>query len=144
MCSTNALARNSVTAQERMFRLAERDLGLSIKALHLESGIPVNTLAGWKHGTTMPAWALGALGKAGVPDYLLSLILHPFERHVGTDERGDGALDTLAREAAGYASEYLDATSENSPGGRNVVPMEKARLSERALRIESAARAVRA
>jgi hypothetical protein len=144
MCNMNALARNSVGAQERMFRLAERDHGLSIKALCLETGIPKTTLEGWKNGTTMPAWALGALGKAGVPDHLLSLTLNPFARHVGTDTNGDGALDELAREAAGFANDYLEATAPDSPGGSNVIPMEAAKLGERAARMEAKARAVRA
>lgn len=143
MCNFAALARNSVEAQERMFRLAERDFGLSVKALVLETGIPKNTLQGWKNGTTMPAWALGALGKAGVPDHLLSLTLHPFSRHVGTDTNGDGALDELVRETAGFTSEYLDVTAPDSPGGANIIPMERAKLAERALRVEAKARAVR-
>jgi hypothetical protein len=144
MCSPTGLARNSIEAQERMFRLAERDFGLSIRTLHLETRIPVNTLQGWRNGTTMPAWALGALGKAGIPDYLLSLVLHPFERHVGTDEDGDGALEELVREAAGFTNDYLQATSANSPGGPVVIPMERAKLAERALVIEQQARRVRA
>jgi hypothetical protein len=142
MCNLSGLARNSVLAQERMFRLAERDFGLSIKALHLETEIPVTTLQGWKNGTTMPAWAMGALGRAGVPDHLLSLLLNPFARHVGTDTNGDGTLDELARETAGFTSDYLEATAPTSPGGPNVIPMEKAKLSERALRVCSKARAV--
>lgn len=143
MCNLQALARNSVTAQERMFRLAERDHDLSIRALRLETGIPKTTLEGWKAGTTMPAWAIGALGKAGVPDYLLSLVLHPYGRHVGTDDDGAGALDELVRETAGFTSDYLEATAPDSPGGPNVIPMERAKLAERALRVESKARAVR-
>ncbi len=142
MCSLHGLARNAVEAQERMFRLAERDYGLSIRALHLETRIPANTLQGWKNGTTMPAWALGALGKAGIPDHLLSLVLNPFGRHVGTNTDGDGALDELARETAGFTCDYLQATDPNSPGGRNVIPMEAAKLAERAMRIEARARAV--
>lgn len=143
MCNMNELARNSVQAQERMFRLAERDYGLSVKTLVLETGIPKTTLEGWRGGVTMPAWALGALGKAGVPDHLLSLILHPFARHVGTDDNGDGALDELARETAGFTADYLQATAPASPGGSNIVPMERAKLAEAALRVESIARAVR-
>ena len=142
MCNLNGLARNSVMAQERMFRLAERDYGLSVKALHLESGIPVNTLSGWKNGTTMPAWALGALGKAGVPDYLLSLVLNPFSRHVGTDDDGDGALDCLGRETAGFTSDYLEAKSPDSEGGDKITPREAARLAERAMKVACRARAV--
>ena len=144
MCNHVGLARDSVTAQERMFRLAKRDYGLSVRALHLETRIPTTTLEGWRSGVTMPAWAIGALGKAGVPDHLLSLLLHPFERHVGTDETGEGALDDLVREAAGFTCDYLEATDPKGPGGPNVVPMERAKLTERALRIESCARAVRA
>lgn len=143
MCNLLGLARNSVQAQERMFRLAERDHGLSIKALVLETRIPKNTLLGWKGGTTMPAWALGALGRAGVPDHLLSLVLHPYSRHIGTDDAGDGALDELVRETAGFTSDYLEATAPDSPGGPKVIPIEQARLTERALRIEHKARAVR-
>lgn len=68
-----------------MFRLAERDFGLSLPILSAESGIPLRTLQSWKAGTTMPAWAMGALGEAGIPDYLLSLILHPFRRVTGNE-----------------------------------------------------------
>lgn len=142
MCNLSGLARNSVDAQERLFRLAERDLGLSVRALHLETKIPASTIQGWKNGATMPAWALGALGKAGVPDYLLSLVLNPFQRHIGTDDNGDGALDELVRETAGFTNDYLEATAPGSPGGPVVVPIEKAKLAERALRIEAKARAV--
>ena len=144
MCNHFGRARDSVQAQERLFRLAERDHGLSIKALHLETKIPATTLQGWKSGTTMPAWAIGALGAAGVPDHLLSLVLHPYARHVGTDTSGEGALEDLVRETAGFTNDYLQATDPKSPGGPNVVPIEKAKLTERALRIESTARAVRA
>ena len=143
MCNLAALARNSVEAQERLFRLAKRDYGLNVRAIHLETGIPSSTLESWSKGTTMPAWAIGALGKAGVPDHLLSLVLHPFARHVGTDSNGDGALEDLVRETAGFTNEYLQATDLKSPGGPNVVPMERAKLAERALRIEATARAVR-
>lgn len=143
MCNMNARARDSVQAQERLFRLAKRDHNLPISTLHLETKIPKSTLEGWRDGATMPAWAVGALGAAGVPDYLLSLVLHPFSRHVGTDTDGDGALDELVRETAGFTNDYLQATDPKSPGGRNVIPMEKAKLAERALRVESVARAVR-
>ena len=142
MCRISGLARNSIEAQERMFRLAERDFGLSIRTLHIETGIPKNTLDGWRKGTTMPAWAIGALGAAGVPDYLLSLVLLPFERIVDTEQHGDGTLHEAANEAAGFAAEYLHATDPESDGGPILSPRERARLAERALRAGHKLRAV--
>lgn len=142
MCNLNALARNSVTAQERMFRLAERDHGLSIAALSLETGIPRNTLAGWKNGATMPAWALGALGRAGVPNHLLSLTLHPFHRHIGTDGSEEGAFHDAAMGAGEYNQEFLSATAPDSEMGPDLSPREKARLGEVAMRAGGRLRAV--
>lgn len=144
MCNFPNLARNSVSAQERMFRLAKRDHGLSIQAIHLETGIPKRTLEGWASGTTMPAWALGALGKAGVPDYLLSLILDPFQRFVGKNETGDGIYHEAAAGATEFAQEYLSATSPNGDGGAAITPREAARLGEVALRAGAKLRAVAA
>lgn len=142
MCSRTQKAQHSVTAQERMFRLAERDFDLSLPILHAESGIPLRTLQSWKAGTTMPAWALGALGEAGIPDYLLSLLLHPFHRVVTTELPGEGALHEAATEATGFAHEFLNATSPNSEGGPAVTPREAARLGEKALRAGAKLRAV--
>lgn len=144
MCNMNGLARNSVAAQERMFRLAERDFGLSIKALHFETKIPKTTLQGWKDGTTMPAWALGALGKAGVPDHLLSLCLNGFGKHVGTNDHDDGAFHEAATEANGFAVEYLTATSPESEGGTAITPREAAKLGEKAMKAGAKLRAVAA
>lgn len=144
MCNRSQAAQISVLAQERMFRLAERDFDLSLPILSADTGIPLNTLRGWKNGATMPAWALGALAVAGVPDYLLSLVLHPFERIVATDKAGDGALHEAAAEAAGFSAEFLSATSPGSEAGPDLSPREKARLAERALRASSRLRAVAA
>lgn len=144
MCNKTDKARLSVSAQERMFRLAERDFGLSLPILSADTAIPLTTLRGWKGGATMPAWAIGALGEAGVPDYLLSLVLRPFDRVVDHERPGDGALHEAATEAIGFGHEFLEATSPNSDGGQAVTPREAARLSERALRTSAKLRAVAA
>lgn len=144
MCNQQAKARNSVELQERLFRLAERDRGLTLAILSDDTRIPLATLRGWKNGTTMPAWAIGALGEAGVPDYLLSLVLNPFKRHVGTDQDGDGTLHEAAFEANGFSQEYLSATSPDSEGGAAITPREAAKLGERAMRAGSKLRAVAA
>lgn len=142
MCNKTRKAQNSVTAQERMFRLAERDHDLSLPILAAESGIPLNTLRGWKSGATMPAWALGALAEAGIPDYLLSLVLRPFNRVVDQEQAGEGALHDAATEAIGFGHEFLEATSPTSEAGPHLSPREQARLAERALRAGHKLRAV--
>lgn len=144
MCNRNGKARLSVEAQERMFRLAERDFSLSLPILSADTGIPLNTLRGWKNGATMPAWAVGALAEAGVPDYLLSLVLHPFHRIVTTEKPGDGAFHEAASEAVSFGAEFLSATSPDSEAGPDLSPRERARLAERALRAGAKMRAVAA
>lgn len=127
--------RDSIDAQRDMFRLAARDYGLTLAAIAARSPLKLPTLKGWNNGAAMPAWAIGALGEAGVPDHLLSLVLAPFGRHVGTDEQGDGDLDALSREAAHFNAEHLDAISDG-----NISLIERARLQERAQRVAAAAR----
>lgn len=123
------LARNSVTNQFEMFRLAERDHGLSVNLLARKLKLHRNTVQGWKNGAAMPAWALFKLGKdGGIPDELLSLIGEPFERHVGTDETGEDDFDTAADDADELAAEVRRARSPKSPGGIAIVPQEKAKI----------------
>jgi hypothetical protein len=141
------IARNSVATQADVFRYAERDHGLSIKRLHLRTDIPVNTLRGWASGNTaMPAWAMFKLGKqGGIPDHLLSLIGEGFERHVGTDENGDGDLDTAALDANEFQAAVQRARHPASPGGTAIVPQEVAEIVPIARRsVSSTRRAVAA
>lgn len=122
-------ARNSVAVQQEVFRFAERDHGLSLKVLHLKTDIAISTLKGWATGSAMPAWAIGKLGReGGVPDHLLSLILEPFARHVGTDEDGEGDLDTAALDAGEFQSAVQRARHPASPGGVAIVPQEVAQI----------------
>lgn len=118
-----------------MFRLAAKECGLTIAAIAQRSPLAASTLKGWCDGAAMPAWAIGALGSAGVPDHLLSLILEPFARHVGSDETGDGDLDTLGREGAHFLADKADAEADGV-----VTHIEKARLKESARRIAGVAR----
>jgi hypothetical protein len=142
MCNKNQQARLSVEAQERMFRLAERDHGLSLPILKAESKIPLSTLQGWKNGATMPFWAAGALAEAGVPDYLLSLCLKPFHRYLGTDSAEEGTYHEAALETSGYSAKYLECTSPDSEAGPALSPREKAWLSECAAKAGGKLRAV--
>lgn len=135
MANIPLAGRDSVEAQREMFRLAQKELGLSIPVIAKRSPLCESTLKGWRDGAAMPAWALGALGSAGMPDHLLSLVMEPFGKHVGSDETDDGDLDALGRESAHYLADKADAEADGI-----VTPIEKSRLKERACRIAGVAR----
>lgn len=127
--------RDSIDAQRDMFRLAAKEHGLTLAVLAKRAPISLSTLKGWNQGAAMPAWALFALGEAGVPDELLSLVADPFGRHVGTNETGDGDLDALHRESAHFSAEKLEAEADGV-----VTHIERGKLKHRARRIASVAR----
>lgn len=127
--------RDSIDAQREMFRLAEKEEGLSLTVIAARSPLKHGTLKGWRDGAAMPAWALGALAAAGVPDHLLSLLLAPFAKHIGSDETGDGDLDALGREGAHFLAEKADAEADGV-----VTHIERSKLKGRAKRIASVAR----
>lgn len=120
--------RDSVEAQRELFRLAAKEEGLTIPAIAARSPLKESTLKGWRDGSAMPAWALGALGAAGVPDHLLSLVLASYGKHVGTDEDGEGDLDTAALDAGELQQAVQRARHPNSPGGVAIVPQERGEI----------------
>lgn len=133
--------RDSIAAQREMFRLAEKECGLSLAALAAKTPIPLSTIKGWRDGSAMPAWALGQLGAAGVPDHLLSLILEPFGHCVmamdGGNDDAAASIDSLQREGAHYLAEHADARADGV-----VTHIERSRLAERARRVAATARRV--
>lgn len=142
MAELSLPARDSVTAQADMFRRAKDEEGLGIGALSKRSPIPYGTLKGWSEGAAMPAWALGALATAGVPDHLLSLILEPFNRHVGTDETGETDYDDAAQVGLELAGTVQKARRPDSPGGPRIVHSEAAEIKSVAQRAVSIVRRV--
>jgi hypothetical protein len=134
------LGRNSVEQQAVMFRLCERDYGLTTKSLSKLANIPLTTLKGWKNGTAMPAWGLFALADAGIPDHLISLVSGPFQRSVTTNSDDGDSLDLLAQIAADLAYHYAHARHPSSPGGTVIVPQEVPNLSDIADRLKAASR----
>lgn len=131
--------RDSVDAQRELFRLAAKECGLTIPVIAGRSPLSISTMKGWRDGAAMPAWAIGALGEAGVPDHLLSLITDPFGRAVLTPNPEDGDLEVLGREGAHFLAEHADARADGT-----VTPIERSKLKERARRIEAVARRVAA
>lgn len=126
-------------AQRRIFRLAERDCGLNLKAVGLDSGIPYNTIRSYASGEAiMPVPAM--LKLVGVlPDELLSHLLDPVDRHLATNGSEDGDIDALGCETAGFTNEYVAAKSDGV-----VTSIERGRLQQRARKLAKAAKAVAA
>lgn len=128
----------TLDAQSRMFRLASRDHGLSLKAIHLDTLIPYETLRSWKgdKGTQamMPLWALNALAGV-VPDELLSLLTEPGDRQLIADDDADDCLDDLGDAAGELEAEVRRARHPNSPGGTEIVNIEEARIRRAATRM---------
>jgi len=126
---------NIISRQEHMFRLAERDYGLTIAMLSAETGISKNTMLMWKKDTAMPAYALVMLS-AIIPDELTSLMYEPVGKHIGSDGADDdGDIDALARDCSRYTAEYLSADKPRTP-------QQIANLQDIARRIAGVARRV--
>lgn len=120
---------NSIEAQAEMFRLAKRDYGLTLRVIAENSPLKLSTLKGWCSGSAMPAWAIGALGEAGVPDHLLSLVYKPFGRHVGTTD-AEACVDRIGELAIQLAQLVMKARDPNGPGQSAVVPQERVKIAE--------------
>jgi len=136
MADLDQLARNSIALQREMFRLAETEHGLSLAVLARTRNLSPSTVKGWRDGAAMPAWAIGALR---LPDDLTSLILSPYAKAVASEIEGDGDLDALGCEAAGFTADYVQAKADGV-----VTHIERATLKARARRLAPKVRAVAA
>lgn len=130
--------RDSVQQQETLFRLAESRFGLTLAEIARRSGISASTLKSWKNGTVMPAWALAALGDAGIPVELLSLVLMPFGKSVVSAGQID--VEELARLAADLDYQYANARRPESEAGIEIGHRERLVIDEIIGRIVAAAR----
>ncbi len=98
-------------AQVRMFDLAERHYGLTLKVLHLETQIPLDSLrcyAGKVKSRTVTQMPLGVFVKLArvIPDELSSLPMEESGKVIADAEPDDHDVDDLARADDGrFASE---------------------------------------
>lgn len=123
-----------------MFRRAASEHGLTLNVLSQRSPIALSTLRGWSYGAAMPAWSIGCLAEAGIPDDLLSLLLEPFARHVGSDGNTEVMFDHAAADAMAFATQASAARSPDSPGGTTIVPQEAGVLRKLACKLAASAR----
>lgn len=136
MSAFNSISSDTLEAQKRFFRLCAA-AGLSFKALHYDTGLPLATLQSWAKETAMPLSALTRFAKAGVSDELLSVLTEPGGKIVCHDGL-EGDLDALAVEASGYVNEWA-ATVAGGDTGPDICPEARERLSQRRTRLLAAA-----
>lgn len=137
------MRRNSETiqtvkaTQQRIFRLAERDHGLTRKAISLDSGINYDSVCNYAKGETeMSVSAL--ISMVGViPDELLSLLL-PEGRVIvrAPDGLNHDQIEEAARD---YLAEKGRAHHPDSPAGREISDCEQALLDRKIVPLRTAA-----
>ena len=137
------MRRNSETiqtvkaTQQRIFRLAERDHGLTRKAISLDSGINYDSVCNYAKGETeMSVSAL--ISMVGViPDELLSLLL-PEGRVIvrAPDGLNHDQIEEAARD---YLAEKGRAHHPDSPAGREISDCEQALLDRKIVPLRNAA-----
>lgn len=114
-------------AQKRMFDLAERRAGMTLKVLHLETDIPTGTLKGWIDGRHIMGLdgfvAISAI--KGFPNELLSLPFDAASKSICDSEPEETDLDALAKAALDVLSKYVAARHPESPGGIRIVHSEE-------------------
>ena len=142
MRDSDGTERESLAAQYALFQDAAADHNLSLTVLAAETGIDRRVLATYAHSNPfarakMPLWVFRALCRV-IPDDASSGCL-PDGKCVATIEEGDGDLDALGREAAGFVSDKLDAEADG-----HVDHIERARLKRRAARMAPIAHRVAA
>ena len=121
----------TLEAQERMFRLAQRDYGLTLQQISLDSGIPYNTVRSYAgHNGAPTMMPLSAVNKlAGVvPDKLLSHLLFPSCRFIAEASAEESDHDGFAGNCIDFAAIYQKARHPSSPGGVEIVREESEAL----------------
>jgi oligoendopeptidase F len=123
------ITRLTLEAQARVFRLAERDFGLSKKRIAIDSGINYETIR--SYAGTKEAQAVMSLPSfiklcGVIPNELLSQLLELADRHLEMDEEDeDTEFDDLADHGDNLARLVRQARHPNSPGGTEIIATEE-------------------
>lgn len=134
MPDTRGTEQETKANQAELFRLAERDYGLTIAALATETGIPEKTLASYNLSNIfarakMPLWVFVELCKV-IPDDATSIMVRPAHKCVLTLLPQDDDLDKLTAEAVAFAADKLEREADGV-----VCHIDRAALAERARRL---------
>lgn len=136
MASGDRITAEVLKAQNRIFRLAQRDHGLTLKAISIDSGIPYNTIRCYAgNNAEQSVMSVPALIKliGVIPDELLSQILGPADRHLERDEEDeDSEYDDLADHGDNLARLVRQARHPQSPGGTEIIATEEEQIKRAA------------
>lgn len=141
MPDTRGTEQETKANQGELFRLAERDYGLTIAALATETGISESALKSYAQSNIfarakMPLWVFAELCKV-IPDDVTSIMLRPADKCVLTLLPQDDDLDKLTAEAVEFAADKLRREADGT-----VCHIDRAALAERARRLTVKAAAV--
>jgi hypothetical protein len=132
MAHSDRITALTIAAQRRVFRLAARDHGMTLKAISLDSGIPYNTLRAYAGNSGEPSvMSLPSFIKlcGVIPDVLLSQLLELADRHLEQDEEDeDTEFDDLADHGDNVARLVRQARHPASPGGTEIIATEEEKI----------------
>lgn len=117
--------------QKTMFRLAERDYGITHKEVHHETGMSLSAIGQYARGETAmggPAILKLAAWK-DFPADLLTLLFDGTNRVVCNE--GDGDHTEYADHCIDFAAEYQRSRHPNSEAGVDIGPNEHRKLSSK-------------
>lgn len=115
--------------QRDVFRRAQHDLQLTLKAISAESGIAPSSLATYANGSTpLPLTAIKGLLRIEGMGALLSELFEP-EGHALVVATEDDDHAAYARHCARYGIAYTDARDPASECGVDIGPREMGKLA---------------
>lgn len=133
MSLANNIPQRQRDTQERIFRLAQRDHDLTLKAISLDSGLGYTTIQSYAKGEAVMSIASLFALVGVIPDELLSLLLPDGRQIVEAPEDIDH--DALCDLASDYVKTKLDAHHPASPAGVQIADCERERLDVKVVQL---------
>ena len=122
MCRDDKISERQKREQARVFRLAQRDCSMTLKAISLDSGIGYTTIQSYAKGESVMSIASLFRLVGVIPDELLSLLMPEGRQIVRAPEHVDH--DDICHALHDYLQAKSDAHHPESPGGREIAPCE--------------------
>jgi hypothetical protein len=137
----NSILEQTLQTQRRIGRLIQHNHGMSFKYAAAESGIPYSTFCSYfsqeKDIRLAELPMSNFVRLVGViPDELLSHLLDPVRRAlVPVNSEGDPDYDAIGQHALDLGMTVAQSRSPSSPGGTNIVPIERNAIDAKLARV---------
>jgi hypothetical protein len=133
MSSNDSILARTLKTQQRIYRLAKHNHGLTMEIIAEESGIPCSTVKSYfsqAKNIRLAELPISNFVKliGVIPDELLSQLLEPADRHLAHDADEDSDLDDIGDKADEVAREVRRARHPRSPGGTEIIAIEEERI----------------